>query len=115
MHSRACSSLKISCSLERLIVSGAIPYGQIFSKFLELMSSILKDIFYYYSRSYPPTLSSEASVVSEIFEQYGITPLYLTPKVRSILEQSPARSSRLLRMRLNTFLVAPARACYADS
>ena len=36
------------------------------------MSSILKDIFYYYSRLYPPTLSSEASVVSEIFEQYGV-------------------------------------------
>ena len=29
-------------------------------------SSILEDIFYYYSRLYPPTLSSEISVVSEI-------------------------------------------------
>ena len=33
--------------------SGAIPKGQIFSKLLELMNSILKDIFYYYSRLYP--------------------------------------------------------------
>ena len=39
----------------------------------QLMRSNLKGIFYYYSRLYPTTLSSEASVVSEIFEQYGIT------------------------------------------
>ena len=47
--------------------SGAIPKGQIFSKLHKLTSSLLKDIFYY-SRLYPPTLSSEVSVVSEIFE-----------------------------------------------
>ena len=47
---------------------GAILKGQIFSKLHELTSSLLKDIIYYYSRLYPPTLSSEVSVVSEIFE-----------------------------------------------
>ena len=48
--------------------SGAIPNGQIFSKLHQLTSSLLKDIFYYCSRLYPTTLSSEVSVVSEIFE-----------------------------------------------
>ena len=71
-----CSYIEVSNIPSQLVrQSGAIPNGggQIFSKLLELMSSILKDIFYYHSRLYPLTLSSEVSVVSEIFEQYGIT------------------------------------------
>ena len=57
--------VKKDCLLEvfqvvKCISNGrAIPKGQIFSKLLELVSSIL-----YIRRLYPPTLSSEVSVVS---------------------------------------------------